>query len=413
MLFLLSGAIGIYLMVHGNLRVDRPVLWAHIVAAIAAVAAFLPFARRISVNFFRWMAFALAAVICLTSCQRGLWAAAAGRKRSDRKRPLVPASMEEEGGGPSLRIGRHPRRPISRTIFRRATSWKVKNAENAIATFITSGKARRTTSRVSTTSSIGSPLNTCRTCSTRRKPSQWCAGCHDHAMLFSGRWKKPVREQIDTPEAQAGLGCISCHAISHVDSTMGNAGFRLQYNSLHDLAVSDNPFIHRLASFLTYVNPAPHRRTFLKPFMHEQTSEFCSACHKVHLDVPVNSYRWVRGFNDYDNWQASGVSGQGARSFYYPNKPMGCADCHMPRVKSNDPASEHGTVHSHWFAAANTALPTANEDMAQLGRVEKFLEVRVHACGHLCRQSGRQQRRTRNAAEFKRHSQARVHICRW
>ena len=59
-------------------------------------------------------------------------------------------------------------------------------------------------------------------------------------------------------------------------------------------------------------------------------AEFCSACHKVHLDVPVNKYRWFRGFDDYDNWQASGVSGQGARSFYYPPKPQGCADCHMP-----------------------------------------------------------------------------------
>ena len=34
------------------------------------------------------------------------------------------------------------------------------------------------------------------------------------------------------------------------------------------------------------------------------TAEFCSTCHKVHLDGPVNDYRWLRGFNDYDNWQA-------------------------------------------------------------------------------------------------------------
>jgi hypothetical protein len=66
------------------------------------------------------------------------------------------------------------------------------------------------------------------------------------------------------------------------------------------------------------LNPEPHRRVFLKPFMKQQTAEFCSSCHKVHLDVPVNHYRWFRGFNEYDNWQASGVSGEGARSFYYP-----------------------------------------------------------------------------------------------
>ena len=49
----------------------------------------------------------------------------------------------------------------------------------------------------------------------------------------------------------------------------------------------------------------------MKPFHREQTAEFCSSCHKVHLDKPVNDYRWFRGFNDYDNWQASGVSGRG------------------------------------------------------------------------------------------------------
>src|SRR5919201_1404064 len=94
--------------------------------------------------------------------------------------------------------------------------------------------------------------------------------------------------------------------------------------------------------YLLRVAPAPHRKTFLKPFHTEQTAEFCSTCHKVHLDVPVNNYRWFRGFNDYDNWQASGVSGQGARSFYYPAKPSKCADCHMPLVTAKDPAAHDG-----------------------------------------------------------------------
>ena len=95
----------------------------------------------------------------------------------------------------------------------------------------------------------------------------------------------------------------------------------------------------------------------MKPFMREDAAEFCSACHKVHLDVPVNNYRWLRGFNEYDNWQASGVSGQGARSFYYPPKSQACADCHMPLVASHDPGNRDGKVHSHRFPAANTAVP--------------------------------------------------------
>jgi Tfp pilus assembly protein PilF len=93
----------------------------------------------------------------------------------------------------------------------------------------------------------------------------------------------------------------------------------------------------------------------------------------VHLDVPVNGYRWFRGFNDYDNWQASGISGEGARSFYYPEKSQRCADCHMPLVKSDDPAAKNGVVRSHRFAAANTALPFVNRDPVQLKAVQDFL----------------------------------------
>ena len=205
------------------------------------------------------------------------------------------------------------------------------------------------------------------------EPSKWCAGCHDHAMLFNGQFDQPAREQIDTPEAQAGLGCASCHAVVHVGSTMGQGDFVIGYPPLHDLAVSQNPLLQRLHDKLAYLSPEPHRRTFMKPFHQEQSAEFCSACHKVHLDVPVNDYRWQRGFNSYDNWQASGVSGEGARSFYYPPTPQTCRDCHMPLVPSDDPAADDGFVRSHRFPGANTALPFVNGDSAQLKAVQDFL----------------------------------------
>jgi Flp pilus assembly protein TadD len=95
----------------------------------------------------------------------------------------------------------------------------------------------------------------------------------------------------------------------------------------------------------------------------------------VHLDKPVNDYRWLRGFDDYDAWQASGVSGQGARSFYYPIRSQTCVDCHMPPARSADPGRHaDGTVHSHRFAAANTAVPYVNHDQAQLAETERFLK---------------------------------------
>jgi Flp pilus assembly protein TadD len=223
------------------------------------------------------------------------------------------------------------------------------------------------------------------------KSSKWCAGCHDPALLYSGMFDHPIREVENTPAGQAGLGCMMCHSISQVKSTMGQADFLLEYPALHRMAASKNPVIVRLHDFLTELNPEPHRRVFLKPFMRTQTAEFCSTCHKVHLDVPVNHYRWVRGFNDYDNWQASGVSFQGARSFYYPAKGQNCADCHMPLAQSNDAGnftpkamgikdwfarlrpSAGGSIHSHSFTGANTALPFVNDDKTHLDETEKFL----------------------------------------
>jgi Flp pilus assembly protein TadD len=204
--------------------------------------------------------------------------------------------------------------------------------------------------------------------------SKWCAGCHDHAVFFNGRFEKPIKEQLDTPEAQNGLGCMSCHSISHVDSSMGNGGFMIQYPPLHRLASSHNPAIRQIDRFITYLNPAPHRMTFMKAFMRKDSAEYCSACHKVHLDEPVNHYRWLRGFNEYDNWQASGVSGQGARSFYYPEKSASCGDCHMPLLASQDPGNKGGKIHSHRFAAANTAMAAVNKDAEQLSLTEKFLK---------------------------------------
>ena len=74
-------------------------------------------------------------------------------------------------------------------------------------------------------------------------------------MFFNGRFERPIAEQIDTPEAQAGLACTSCHAIAHVDSSMGNGGFTIAYPPLHQL-LSRQPVIRAVDRFLTYLNPS-------------------------------------------------------------------------------------------------------------------------------------------------------------
>ncbi|MEK7798327.1 MAG: multiheme c-type cytochrome, partial [Acidobacteriota bacterium] len=209
------------------------------------------------------------------------------------------------------------------------------------------------------------------------RPSKWCGGCHDQAVLLTGRMDRPIVEQIDTPQAQAGIGCLVCHSIVAVNDTMGQGGYVLEYPEMHRLVASGNPLLHALHDYMTRLDPGPHRATMLKPFHRQSRAEFCSACHKVHLDVPVNQYRWIRGFNEYDAWQGSGVSRQGARAFYYPEKAKDCGDCHMPLVRSRDRGNRDGFVHSHRFPGANSAVPFVNRDEVQLKTTRDFLTAGI------------------------------------
>jgi hypothetical protein len=345
--------LGLVVLVVGATRPYRPILYAHIAASaggsILLLAALKAKVARIAV-----------AAVCLAAIAVGVVQAGRDARRRETYRienpDVVPARMEEEGGGPQS------------PFFPSSADTNVKGII-PVNFFLTSESCGRCHRQIyeewnSSMHHFSSFNNQWYRKSIEymqdvvgTRPSKWCAGCHDHAVFFNGRFDRPIKEQIDTPEAQAGLSCTSCHSITHVRSTMGQADFEIEYPPLHDLAASDNPVLSALHDKLLALDPQPHRETFLKPFHREQTPEFCSSCHKVHLDVPVNAYRWFRGFNDYDNWQASGVSGEGARSFYYPPAAQKCADCHMPLVESNDPAARNGKTRSHRFAAANTAVP--------------------------------------------------------
>jgi Flp pilus assembly protein TadD len=379
-LFAIAVAFALYLVMFGNIHEHKWALQAHIVAAALSVAALIPFAVRTLRSSTATRAFGIgfpaAAVFALVLPVAAIGYAKTHRAPADRivNPETAPVTMDGEGGGPkspffpssaktnvggiipsnffmdSARCGE-----CHKDIYQQ---WK-----SSVHHFASFNNQFYRKSIEYMQSVVGT------------KPSKWCAGCHDHAVFFNGRFDRPMKEQVDTPEAQAGLACTSCHAITHVESSMGNGDFTIEYPPLHELASSRNPVVKGLDTFLTYLNPEPHRRTFMKPFMRQDSAEFCAACHKVHLDVPVNDYRWFRGFNEYDNWQASGVSGQGARSFYYPPKTSTCADCHMTKVASSDPGRlADGTVHSHRFIAANTAVPFVNHDAEQLKQTEAFLK---------------------------------------
>ncbi len=81
------------------------------------------------------------------------------------------------------------------------------------------------------------------------KPSKWCGGCHDPAVLYSGLMDTPIKQIVHRPESQAGLGCMMCHSIASVKSTMGQADFYLEYPKLHELGRHEESRGARAARF--------------------------------------------------------------------------------------------------------------------------------------------------------------------
>ena len=374
---LLSAGCGIWLMWAGNLTAHRHWLWAHIVLAVIGVVALL----MVSLGSRRtlwWRGATLVVAAALTLGAVGTWWPAKP-SASVRTRQQAVSSMEEEsmGGaaGPFFPSAVHTGNGelIDSEVFLGSEECGRPGCHpELVAQWRSSAHHFSSFNNQWYRKSIEYMQEVVGV-----QGSKWCGGCHDPALLLTGMMDQPIAQVVDTPEARAGLSCTTCHLISEVRSTMGQGDFVLSVPPMHALAASDNPVIKWLHDTVVRLDPEPHRRTFMKPFFSgEDSAALCATCHKVHLDVPVNGYRWVRGFNSYDNWQASGVSGFGARSFYYPDKPQVCVDCHMPEVLSDDPAGSSGMVRSHRFPGANTALPVANRDQEQLAVVEGFLRAR-------------------------------------
>ena len=195
------------------------------------------------------------------------------------------------------------------------------------------------------------------------KASRWCAGCHDPVPFFSGAFDDPKFDTRNHPTAHAGITCTVCHAITHVNSTKGNADYTIEEPVHYPFAKSDNALLKFINRQMVKAKPEFHKKTFLKEL--HKTPEFCSTCHKVSLPFELNHYKeWLRGQNHYDNYHLSGVSGHAVRSFYYPPKAVdNCNKCHMPLKSSEDfgadffAGKEKGLqIHDHLFPAANTGI---------------------------------------------------------
>lgn len=204
--------------------------------------------------------------------------------------------------------------------------------------------------------------------------SKWCSGCHDPSVMLAGQMTETIDRR--SPQAQAGLTCLACHAIDKIHNVTGNGAYNIAdehedpYVFAHAETGSLGALLHDTA---IKAKPEAHKKQMLQPFF--RTSEFCSACHKVSLPESVNDYRWFRGQNEYDNWHDSGVALNASRTFYLPPNKRVCQDCHMPPEPAplGDVAAKNGMVRSHRFLAVNTALPHIRGDEDTIKRIEAFL----------------------------------------
>jgi len=193
--------------------------------------------------------------------------------------------------------------------------------------------------------------------------ARWCAGCHDPVPFFTGAFDDPKYDDVNHSTSQAGITCTVCHAITKLNSNRGNSDYVIEEPIHYPFVYSENSILQNVNQLLVKAKPAFHKAEMLKPL--HKTAEFCSTCHKVHLPGALTNYKeFLRGQNHYDSYLLSGVAGHGSRSFYYPPQAeTNCNHCHMPFKESSDFGARYSeeigklAVHSHFFPAANTALP--------------------------------------------------------
>jgi Tfp pilus assembly protein PilF len=200
-----------------------------------------------------------------------------------------------------------------------------------------------------------------------------CESCHNPAALFSGALTdKPAFRQ--RPFDEDGVSCIACHSIQDVNRrgvggyVMGEPALLVKEDGTRLLeGVTDQQILDDIPS---------HRRAMMRPVL--KSPEFCGACHKSQVPRELNDYKFLRAFMVADELQMSSFSKESPHPFYVRDKET-CNTCHMKPESAPlfDVSAKQGTIKSHRWAAANTAIPAFYKFGEQLAAVTKALEADV------------------------------------
>src|SRR3954449_8637466 len=78
------------------------------------------------------------------------------------------------------------------------------------------------------------------------RASRWCAGCHDPVPFFSGAFDNKDYDLVNDPTAHAGITCTVCHAITNVNSTIGNGAYTIEESEHYPVALCKDKTLPRV-----------------------------------------------------------------------------------------------------------------------------------------------------------------------
>ena len=189
--------------------------------------------------------------------------------------------------------------------------------------------------------------------------TRYCGGCHDPISLFSGTKNIFAANLTSQLGYKDGISCLACHSIQKTD-IQGNANYTIAQPKEYLWQWSPDDTLGAVArNFLIRTWPSQHDRLNRRMY---KTPEYCAACHKQFIDAEINRVGWVQLQNQYDNWAASHWNHKAD-----PKATIECRECHMPLVRSTDPAAGDAMDYnrspddrkhrSHRFLAANNFVP--------------------------------------------------------
>lgn len=201
-----------------------------------------------------------------------------------------------------------------------------------------------------------------------------CESCHSPVSLLSGALT--TGSKVSRAMDDEGVTCSVCHSITDVklDGT-GSYTIRRPTLLLND---DGTPVFENVTNEQILKNIPNHQKAVMNGVL--KKPEFCASCHKAAAPPELNGYKFLRGFNTYDEWQMSGASTDTITPYYRRENRADCRACHMPQAGEGKPdlaADKNGTIASHRFLGANTAAPLYYKQTKQVELTEDFLRKDV------------------------------------